>query len=59
MSNIIMFEAIKGFAYGYSVEKVAAAVGITVADAKQIQAEHADEIKSVAAELEGGGYIGK
>lgn len=59
MSNIIMYEAIKGFAYGYSAEKVAAAVGITVADAKQIQAEHVDEIKSVVAELEGGGYIGK
>jgi len=59
MSNIIMFEAIKGFAYGYSPEKVAAAVGITVADAKQIQADHTAEIKSVVAELEGGGYIGK
>ena len=59
MSNIILFEAIKGFAYGYTPEKVAAAIGITVADAKQIQVEHADEIKSVVAELEGGGYIGQ
>ena len=59
MSNIIMYEAIKGFAYGYTPEKVAAAVGITVADAKQIQEEHTDEIKSVVAELEGGGFIGK
>lgn len=59
MSNIIMFEAIKGFAYGYAPERVAVAVGITVADAKQIQAEHVDEIKSVVAELEGGGYIGQ
>ena len=57
MSNIIMYEAVKGFAYGYTPEQVAAAVGITVADAKQIQAEHADEIKSVVAELQGGGYI--
>ena len=59
MSNIILFEAIKGFAYGYTPERVADAVGITVSDAKQIQVEHADEIKSVVAELEGGGYIGQ
>jgi len=42
-----------------AIPESGAAVGITVADAKQIQADHTAEIKSVVAELEGGGYIGK
>lgn len=50
-------EIIKAYAYGKTPQEAAAAMGISLEDAKRLQEENAEEIEERKSQLESGGWL--
>ena len=50
-------ENIKAYAYGKTPQEAAAAMGISLEDAKRLQEENAEAIKERKSQLESGGWL--
>ena len=57
MTEQTVQEIVKSFAYGYTAEKVAELVDMTLEEAQKFEADHAAEIEQKKAELKEGGWL--
>ena len=57
MTEQVKKEIIKAYAYGKTPQEAAAAMGISLEDAKRLQEENAEEIEERKSQLESGGWL--
>ena len=57
MTEQVKKEIIKAYAYGKTPQEAAAALGISLEDAKRLQEENAEAIKERKSQLESGGWL--
>ena len=57
MTEQVKKEIIKAYAYGKTPQEAAAAMGISLEDAKRLLEENAEEIEERKSQLESGGWL--
>ena len=57
MTEQVKKEIIKAYAYGTTPQEAAAAMGVSLEDAKRLQEENAEAIEERKSQLESGGWL--
>jgi hypothetical protein len=57
MTEQVKKEIIKAYAYGKTPQEAAAAMGVSLEDAKRLQEENAEAIEERKSQLESGGWL--